>query len=598
MLLATILTILVLLVYGLIYYISLPTLSLAYFDGATFFSIGVLTLITIFFIWKNSIGNSKKRNLSLIAVYFGCTISIELISLILSAIGNSLVSIIAYIIILITFVLVEFFLSKFWKDFIDEEYIKNGTNTLIFTSSIILVFMIIGLIASSALFHAEKMYNQLGKPEEKSFKEDLLEVDTSQIPVVDIELADILGDKKLGEELALGSQAHVGQFTNKQAINGKLFYVAPLEHSGIFKWFNNTSGTTGFIKISATNSNDVELVRNVNLKYINSAYFGDDLVRHLRFSGYATQGLTEFSFELDDTNKPHWVVTTYSNTTFWDNPEATGVIICDPQTGECDWYSIEDTPAWVDIIQPESFIINQIQNFGKYVHGIFNFSDKDKLTMTEHITTVYNDGECYYYTGLSSSGVDNSTVGFILVNTRDKSSKLYRMVGATESSAMSSAEGKVQNMEYTSTTPIPLNISGVATYFSTLKDSAGLIKSYALVNIEDYSIVATGNSIMEAKRAYINNVNNVGQTIDFSGENNGNTQKTGTVTRIGSNIENGNTYYYFMVDNDMTKLYLASYTISEELPLTREGDIISFEFSDTSGDSINLISFNNLNVGR
>ena len=172
------------------------------------------------------------------------------------------------------------------------------------------------------------------------------------------------------------------------------------------------------------------------------------------------------------------------------------------------------------------------------------------------------------------------------------------MVGATESSAMSSAEGKVQNMQYVSTTPIPLNISGIPTYFSTLKDGEGLVKAYALVNIEDYSIVATGNSIMEAKRAYINNVNNAGQTIDFSGENSGNIQKTGTVSRIGSNIENGNTYYYIIVDNDMTKLYLASYTISEELPLTREGDSISFTFTDLSGDSINLISFNNLNIGR
>ncbi len=599
MLLATSLTVSIILLYALVYYFFLPTLSLAYFDGAVFFSIGILALITIFFIWKNFFTDNKEDNLRLAVTFITCSVCLNLISELLSILGTNLISFIIYS---VTFIIVLFFavtavFSIFDKSsYENKENIKNGTSVVILSAITLLLLIILGLIASSSLFHSESMYNQLGKPEEKSFKEDLVEVDNSQIPTVDIELANILGDKKLGEELALGSQAHVGEFTNKQAVNGKLMYVAPLEHSGIFKWFNNTSGTTGFIKISATNSNDVELVKDVNLKYIQSAYFNDDLVRHLKFSGYATQGLTEFSFELDDSCKPYWVITTYRNTTFWKNPEATGVVICDPQSGDCNWYSIENAPSWVDIIQPEEFVMNQIQNYGKYVHGVFNFSDKDKLTMTEHMTTVYNNGECYYYTGLSSSGVDNSTVGFILVNTRNKSSKLYRMVGATEAAAMSSAEGRVQNMQYTSTTPIPLNVSGVPTYFSTLKDDEGLVKSYSMVNIEDYSIVATGNTIMETKRAYINNVNNSGQSIDFSGENSGTTQKAGTVTRIGSNIENGNTYYYIIIDNDMTKLYLASYSISEELPVTRDGDSISFTFTDGSGTSINLVSFDNLNI--
>ena len=527
-------TIILIGLYVLGYYIFLPPLSISFFSGFLFFGIGVVLLIFLIFKWYNVIKENDGINEKQFMI-------------ILSVVG------------------------------------------------VVFLVPVFVLFGGSSIFHAEALYRQIGDIEEKSFKDDLVEIDNSQIPTVDISLADILGDKKLGEELALGSQAHVGDFTNKQAVNGKLLYIAPLDHNGFFQWMNNSDGTPGFIKISATNSNDVQLTKDVNLKYLQSAYFGDDLKRHLRFSGFTTQGLTEFSFELNDEGKPYWVVTTYENTILWGTPEATGVIICDPQTGECDWYSIEDTPNWVDIIQPENFVINQIKNHGRYVHGWLNLSKKDELSMTDHITTVYNDGECYYYTGLSSVGEDNGTVGFILVNTRDKSSKMYRMVGATESAAMSSAEGKVQNMHYTSTTPIPLNVSGVPTYFSTLKDGEGLVKQYAMINIEDYSIVATGNSIMEAKRAYINAVNSSGRTVDFSssiGEN----QKIGTVTRIGSNIENGNTYYYIILDNDMTKLYLASYSISEELPVTRETDQVSVTYTDTAGTSINLVSFDNIGI--
>ncbi len=526
-------TALVIIFYGLLYYFWLPTLSIFYFDGFLFFGIGIALLIYLVSLWKT------------------------------------------------------------------EDFFTSGC---LFACAVVVVALlsVVGYILGSGLFNSTSMYKQIGEIEEKSFTEDLLEVDVSQIPTVDIDLANNLADKKLGEELALGSQMEVGEFTNKQSVNGKLIYTAPLEHRGLFKWFSNMGGTTGFIRISATNSNDVELVRDVdgrqiNLKYIRSAYFNQDLKRHLRFSGFYNVKLTEYSFELDDSGKPYWVVTTARNTTLWQNPEATGVVVCDPETGECTWYDVKDAPSWVDIIQPESFVINQIKNYGKYVHGFWNFSDKDKLSMTEHITTVYNEGSCYYYTGLSSVGRDNGTVGFILVNTRTKESKIYRMVGATESAAMSSAEGKVQNMGYYSTTPIPLNVSGIPTYFCTLKDNEGLVKAYAMINIEDYSIVETGSTIPEARRAYINAVNNSGASVDFS-SNLGEFSVSGPVTRFGTNIENGNTYYYMVINNDTSKLFLASYTVSDELPVTREGDQVTVTYVDESSSTINISSFDNLGI--
>ena len=467
-----------------------------------------------------------------------------------------------------------------------------------------IVIIIIGSVASSAIFHSVEKYQQIGKMEQRSFKDDVLEIDTAQIPTVDIELAKKVADKKLGEETALGSQVKIGEFTNKQQVAGKLVYVAPLEHRGLFKWLENKWGTPGYVVVSATNPNDVKLVRKIGekdlkLKYVNSAWFGDNLTRHIRNSGFRSIGLTEFSFELDDSGNPYWVVTTYKNTTVWGTPEATGIVICNPQTGECNWYSIDEAPEWVDIIQPEDFVKQQLRNYGRYVHGWWNPSEKDELTVTPHITTVYNEGKCYYYTGMSSSGADEGTVGFVLVNTRDKSVIYYKMAGATEAAAMRSAEGKVQDMGYIATEPIPLNISGVPAYFCTLKDSEGLIKAYAMLKIEDYSIVATGNSIMEAKRAFLNAVNMSGAGVDFGKGDNvfGYTIK-GIITRIGFNIESGETYYYMILNDDESKLYLASYTVSEELPISREGDEVEIAYTDEANGTINIVSFDNVKFSQ
>lgn len=467
------------------------------------------------------------------------------------------------------------------------------------------IFLIIGIVSGicgTSWFNAEKMYEQIGKIQEKSFQDDILEIDTSQIPVVDYLLADKLADKKLGEDLALGSQMEVGNFYNKQQVNGKLVYVAPLEHRGFWEWFDNLEGTDGYIIVSATNPNDVTFVRSLNgkelkLRYLPSAYLESNLKRHIRASGFITQGLAEeINFELDEQGNPYWIVTTYENTTVWRNPEANGVITCNAQTGEVNWYPISKAPKWIDIIQPETFIENQLRNYGEYVHGKFNWSDKDKLTTTGYITTIYNNGECFYYTGMSSVGKDDATVGFVMVNTRDKSTTVYRMVGATESASKRSAEGKVQHMGYKATMPIPINVAGIPTYFCTLKDAEGLIKEYAMLKIEDYSIVGNGNTILEAKRAFLNAINNSGMPVSFGGGKTSTKKYVGIVTRIGANVENGNTYYYMILDNITQKIYLASYMTSEELPVTRVGDKVEVSYVSEANGAVHVISFDNLKI--
>lgn len=472
--------------------------------------------------------------------------------------------------------------------------------TMVLGAAIILILEIISLIAGSALFNSSTMYNQLGTVEKVEFDEMIKQIDTAQIPIVDEALAYKQADKKIGEDIALGSRVTLGN-SAIQEVNGEIMYVVPLEHTGFFKWRANKS-TPGYITVSASNPNKVNFVKEVNgqkleIRYSPSAYFGNNLKRHIRSQGYRSVGLVENTFELNDEGRPYWVVTTYKNETWWRNGEATGVVVVDAQTGATEWYDVKEVPDWIDIVQPQSFVEDQIDHWGKLVHGLFNWSNKDKTEKTDLTLTVYMDGDCYYFTGMTSVGSDESCVGFIMVNTRTKEARMAYMSGATEGAAMKSAEGLVSDFGYVSTEPLPLNVNGIPTFVMALKDGEGLIKAYAMVNIENYSIAAKGASLQEANRAYVQAIaRNTGVHVVGSDEAYGYTYE-GTVERISSVVEDGSTYYYMVVTDEDNKIFTASYMVSDELAITREGDKIKLEYIDDKNGTIDIIKFDNVKFG-
>jgi hypothetical protein len=452
--------------------------------------------------------------------------------------------------------------------------------------------LILLAIYSSALFHVNAYKNQMPEPEVREFASDVQPIDVNQLPVVDSELASILADKKLGEKPALGSQVTLGDPTI-QKVNGKLVWAVPLLHSGFFKWISSTEGTPGYILVSATNPRDVTYVDSYLIKYQVNAYFFDNLQRHVRLSGGYFTGLTDYSFEINDEGRPYWVVTTYKNLVGISLPEADGVIIVDAATGKSTRYSIDNVPAWVDRVQPQDYIMTQISNRGNYVHGLFNFSNKDKYQASEGNAIVYNNDRCYLYTGLTSVGADESTIGFVMIDMVTKTPYLYQISGATEYAAQQSAEGKVQNLHYLATFPLITNVDGHATYFMTLKDDARLIKQYAFVSVTDYTSVGNGENISDAMSNFrsVLKSSSGGSSIDTSGEQ---VTLQGKVERISSQISGGNTVYYIILAEQPDKIFTAVADISPELSLTREGDNVSLNYNKVDKTIIDIATFDNL----
>lgn len=455
----------------------------------------------------------------------------------------------------------------------------------------------VGMIIVSSVFFNWKAYrDQLGEPEIKKFTSEVQAIDISQVPVVDQKLAYNLANKKLGERPSLGSQTTPGEPTI-QMVDGELVWVVPLHHSGLFKWLFNMQGTPGYIKISATNANKIDYVEGYKIKYHPNSYLLNDLKRHVRFTKGWVTGITDYSFELDDTGKPFWVVSTYRNKRFFSLPEATGVITVDATTGATEKYKLPDVPEWIDRVQPEDFIVNQINNRGKYVKGIFNFSNKDKYMSSEGHNIVYNGGNNYLFTGLTSVGADESAMGFVMVDMVTKEVIQYQMSGATETAAQRSAMGKVQDLGYRATFPIIINISSTPTYFMTLKDAEGLVKQYAFVSIQNYNIVGTGESMRDAIKDYNKSLRNNGGSSGLISQSNENQTIKGNVLRIAQETNQDITVYKFMIDTQPKTIFIAESSVSDSLALTNVGDSVEFTFV-TSDDITKMVSmFDNITLG-
>ncbi len=478
------------------------------------------------------------------------------------------------------------------------QILKKPRKIFFIIAGLLLFYILIfPVFTSLPMFRSEAYKNLIGKVADgKSISNHIEPISIDKIRVVDENLAYLLGEKVLGSQPALGSQVELGNFCI-QKVGKDLYWIAPLLHSGFFKWLNNKEGTAGYVMVSATNERDVKLVQNIGgkdikIKYQHEAFFGSHIERHLYVNGYATVGLTDYTFEIDDDGKPFWVVTKYNKKIGFSGNDAIGIVVVDAQTGAMTDYSIKNAPKWVDRVQPIDFIENQLNDWGEYVNGYWNFSNANKLQITEGLTLVYGkDNKSYWYTGLTSVGKDESAVGFVLVDTRTKETTFYKQSGATEIAAQGSAEGKVQEKGYKSSLPIPYNINNIPTYVMTLKDDGGLVKMYAMVAISDYTIVGVGNSMREALTSFKSVYNMTGSKLNTNSLTDKKVLKS-IVTRIQNDVKNGNSFYYF-ITKDYPNIFVGSSQISNQLPVTVVGDSINISFDIDNEEVIDVSTFDN-----
>ena len=448
-------------------------------------------------------------------------------------------------------------------------------------AAVLLVILAIGSLLSSPIINAKK-YQQLMDVQERDFTQDISQVDYNTIPILDKDSAALLGNRKMGSMVDMVSQFEVSGDYSQINVNNKPVRVTPLVYASPIKWLTNqSSGIPAYIKIDMA-TQDTECVKLADgIKYSKSEYFNRNIYRHLRFH-YPTYIFSDqIFFEIDDEGTPFWICPVKKFNVGLFGGETVGrVVICNAVSGECTDYDIKDVPQWVDKVYQAEFLMDLYDYSGTLKHGFFNsiLGQKDCLQTTSGYNYIALEDDVWVYSGVTSVSGDQSNVGFVLMNQRTMETRFYKIEGATEESAMSSAEGQVQNLGYHATFPLLLNISGEPTYFMALKDDAGLVKMYGMVNIQKYQWVATGDSIRECEKAYNKLLKNNGITGAVKRES-----KTisGKIKNLLSVIIEGNTHIYFALegkeeifDVDMTNTDLLD--IVKYLP----GDHIQFSYTD------------------
>ena len=464
-------------------------------------------------------------------------------------------------------------------------FVKKQCKIPLILTLALLVTAIVGSIVGWKLLRAGS-YRDLLTVESGDFASEVQEISFDQIPMLDRDSASKLGNRKLGELADMVSQFEVDDNYTQINYKGRPVRVTALRYGDWIKWLNNRqSGLPAYLIIDMVTQN-VEVVRlEQGIRYTTAEHFGRNLNRHLRFH-YPTYIFDSPAFEIDEEGNPYWVCPRITNTIgLFGGTDVLGAVLVNAVTGETEYYKVGDIPTWVDHVYNADLIISQYDNHGRYIHGFINslFGQRDVTVTTEGYNYIALNDDVYMYTGITSVVSDESNVGFILSNQRTKETRFYSVAGAEEYSAMDSARGQVQQMNYTATFPLLLNIADQPSYFMALKDAAGLVKMYAMVNVSQYQIVATGATVADCESNYRlmlarNGLIDQGDAdITPSGQG----QVTGTIAEIRSAVVDGNTWYYLRLQ-DGTVYYAISAADDKNAVILSVGDSVTITF--TEGD--------------
>lgn len=460
---------------------------------------------------------------------------------------------------------------------------------------IIALVGVLGAVASLTLFpgNAEK-YSTILNTEDGDFATDIEQADYSTIPFIDRDSAVLLGNRTMGTMADYVSQFEISDLYSQINYQDAPVRVSPLNYADVFKWWSNhNTGIPAYVIVNMS-TQDTQIVRLEDpIYYSDSDPFFNNVDRHVQLS-HPFYIFGEKSFEIDDNGKPYWIYPVIDYTVgLFGGETVSHVVLCDASTGECQDLAIDEVPQWVDRAYPADLLIQQYNWSGALSGGWINSwlgqSGVKQTTPVSDGQLGYNyiakDDDVWVYSGVTSATADNSIIGFVLINQRTAESKFYPVAGATEESAMSSAEGQVQNLKYEATFPLLINVDNQPTYFMALKDNAGLVKKYAMIDIQRYQNVAVGDTLEETEKSYkkLLRANGV-STDDDSGKatKTGGTA-TGTISLISPVVLDGNSHYYVMLNGDGT-LYDCPVANVVDIVRFKEGDSVTLTVSGDNGD--------------
>ena len=455
-----------------------------------------------------------------------------------------------------------------WLKFIKSRCLPVG---LLFVA--VVVIAAVGNVVSMPLLRAAA-YRDLLTVQTGDFASDVAQISFNEIPTLDRTSAEFLGDRQMGTLSDMVSQFEYSGDSTQINYQGRPVRVAPIAYADLFKWLTNRGqGLPAYVVVDMVTQEATVTRLPQGMKYSFSEPLNRNIVRHLRFH-YPTMMFSTPEFEIDESGHPWWIAPRVIKTIgLFGGTDIQGAVLVDAVTGQSQYY--KEVPTWVDTLYVPELIMQQYDYHGTLVHGFINslLGQRDVTITTDGYNYIAMNDDVYAYTGVTSANADQSNLGFLLCNMRTKETHFYEAPGATEAAARASAEGVVQDLGYVSTFPLLLNIAGEPTYFIPLLDNTNLVKSYAMVNVAQYQLVATGATVSACEQTYIQMLSDKGVTTP---EELPKTQASGAIAEIRSAVLSGSTYYFLRLEGE-TVFYALSAAQDRQAVTLNIGDRITLD---------------------
>ena len=452
-------------------------------------------------------------------------------------------------------------------------FVKKSCLPVLILFSAILVVAVIGQLISLPIFRAAA-YRDLLTVQVGDFSTDVAQISFNEIPTLDRDSANYLGDRQMGTLSDMVSQFEYSNDSTQINYQGRPVRVAPIAYADLIKWFTNRgSGLPAYVVVDMVTQEATVTRLSEGIKYSFSEPLNRNIMRHLRFQ-YPTMMFSTPEFEIDEEGHPWWIAPrVVKRIGLFGGVDIQGAVLVDAITGESQYY--EEVPNWVDTLYVPELIMQQYDYHGTLVNGFINsvLGQRDVTQTTRGYNYIAMNDDVYVYTGVTSANADQSNLGFLLCNMRTKETHFYSAPGATEAAAQLSAEGVVQDLGYRATFPLLLNISGEPTYFIPLKDATNLVKSYAMVNVAQYQVVTVGPTVSQCEQEYIRQLAEKGITKT---EQLPQTEAAGKAAEIRTAVLEGNTYYFIRLEGEEV-FYSISAAQNREAVTLNVGDTVTIE---------------------
>ena len=461
-----------------------------------------------------------------------------------------------------------------------------------FAVAIVLVAVyLVGSLSGAEIFRA-KDYASLLEITEYDFAENIEETENvDNVALMDTSSARTFGNRMIGSLSDVVSQYEVEDDYTQINIEGKPYKVAALRYASFFKfWKNKDAGIPGYVKVNPVTFKAEYVKLEKGMKYVPSGYFNYNLQRHVQFK-YPTKIINGYYFEVDNEGNPCFICPVVTaKIGLFGGKDVIGAVLCDPISGDCEYYDVEKIPEWVDRVYDGDLLSQKYDWAGSLSGGFWNsiISQTGCKQATDDYGYKTIGDDVWVYTGVTSVTGDQSNVGFILMNQRTSEARYYSVSGAEELSAMAAAEGEVQEKGYRASFPSLINVSGQPTYIMVLKDDGGLVKMYAMVNVEQYNIVATATSQEEVIKKYKKLLSgNAGANQGSAGEEDTVQTAEIVIKEVNYIVNDGATTVYIKdMDN---KVYKQPFAEDERLAMLTAGQTVKITYEDVA-DGISHMS--------